>query len=135
MKKILFVLLTFGLFSCNKEDEGDKYYQELLPIANYSLPAELKKDSIYTFEFQFNRPTTCHIVDGFYYDKYQNIRKIAIATTVLEQNNCEPASVNPLTKTLDFKPTTESSYVFKIWKGKDVNNQDIFDEIEIPVVP
>jgi hypothetical protein len=58
-----------------------------------------------------------------------------VLTTVIEQDNCKGVTVNPLEKFLSFKPTTESSYVFKIWKGKDTNGNDVFEEIEIPVVP
>lgn len=131
----VFLILVIGLASCSSNDDTDKIQSELLPINSVTLPVEFKRDSIYEIPFEYIRPTTCHVFDGFYYKKETNVRIIAIATSVIEQSNCGPATVNPLTQILNFKPTIEDSYIFKIWKGKDSNNQDIFEETEIPVVP
>ncbi len=137
MKKIFLLLATIFVFiSCSpNEDEGTKFHLEILPIESATLPAEFKKDVAYELPFKYIRPSTCHIFDGFYYEKNLNVRTIAIQTTVIEQDNCTAATVNPLEAILKFKPTTESSYVFKLWKGKDDNGVDVFEEIEIPVVP
>ena len=136
MKKIiLLVIVVFSFISCSTEVEGDKFHLELLPIDSVVLPVEFKKDSLYELPFNYIRPSTCHIFEGFYYKKESNVRTIAIQTSVLEQNNCTVATVNPLTQVLQFKATTETSYVFKLWKGTDANGADIFEEITIPVVP
>jgi hypothetical protein len=133
-KTALLLIAAFSIISCSTEYEGDKFHLESLPIDSAILPVEFKKDSVYELSFNYIRPTTCHIFEGFYYEKNSNIRTIAIQTTVLEQNNCETATVNPITEIFQFKPTTETSYVFKLWKGT-VNGADVFEEIEIPVVP
>jgi len=136
MKKYiaLFIVLFFAL-SCDTEDKGTKFHLEILPIETATLPVEFKKDSIYELPFTYIRPSNCHIYEGFYYEKSSNKRTIAIQTTVLEQDNCGAAPLNPLTEVLNFKPTTEASYIFRLFKGTDSAGQDIFEEIEIPVVP
>ena len=135
MKKfVLLIVIALSVISCSKEVEEDKIHPELLPIDSVVLPVEFKKDSLYELPFNYIRPSTCHIFEGFYYEKSSNVRVIAIRTTVLEQNNCEPATINPRTEILRFKPTTEASYVFKLWK-ETINGTDVFEEIEIPVVP
>jgi hypothetical protein len=135
MKKFaLLLIVAFSVISCSTEVEEDKFHLESLPIDSAVLPVEFKKDSIYELPFNYIRPTTCHVFEGFYYERNLNVRTIAIQTSVLEQNNCEAATVNPITEILQFKPGNEASYVFKLWKGK-VNGIDVFEEIEIPVVP
>ena len=131
----LLVLVAIGFISCNTDVEGDKFHLELLPIESAILPLEFKKDSIYELSFNYIRPSTCHVFEGFYYERNLNVRTIAIQTSVLEQNNCEVASSIPVTQILEFKPTTETSYVFKLWKGKDASGTDIYEEITIPVIP
>lgn len=137
MKKYLLLLLVaFSFFNCDLgDDDNPKFHLELLPIASATLPAEFKRDSIYKLPIQFNRPTNCHIYDGFYYEKNKNERIIAVQTSVVEQNGCGTMLVNPMEKVLTFKPTVETSYIFKLWKGKDGNGADIFEEFEIPVIP
>lgn len=136
MKKlVLLIIVIFSIISCNTDVPENKFHLELLPIDSTILPVEFKKDSVYELPFDYIRPSTCHIFEGFYYKKESNVRTIAIQTTVLEQNNCTVATVNPITEILKFKPTTETSYVFKLWKGTDGNGADVFEEITIPVVP
>lgn len=136
MKKILLLLgVALAVGSCSVSDDSTKFHLELLPVESATLPAQFKKDSLYELPIQYIRPSTCHIFDGFYYDKTSNKRTIAIQTTVVEQDNCTTAPVNPLTETLEFKPTTESSYIFRLWKGKNASGVDVYEEVEIPVVP
>lgn len=137
MKKFwLFIVVVFSFIGCTlPEDDSPKFHLELLPIENATLPAEFKRDSVYELPFRYIRTSTCHIFEGFYYKKEANVRTIAIQTSVVEQLNCTTPSVNPLEVILEFKPTTENSYVFKLWKGKNDSGEEVFEEIEIPVVP
>ncbi len=129
------VFVTIFIGCSVGEDNNPKFHLELLPIDSAVLPLEFKKDSIYELPFNYIRPSTCHIYEGFYYERNLNIRTIAIQTSVIEQDNCTTATVNPITQILQFKPTTETSYIFKLWKGKDANGVDIYEEITIPVIP
>lgn len=135
MKKLLFFsILIMTVIGCSNDDETRIRY-EYVPVDSAQLPSEFKKDSIYELPITYVRPSTCHFFDGFYYDKNSNVRTVAIVNGVFEQENCTTAPVNPLTQILKFKPTTETSYIFKLWKGEDSNGNDIYEETEIPVVP
>ncbi len=137
MKKILlFVLLVVAFSSCDLGgDDNPKFHLELLPVESAVLPSEFKKDSVYEIPVNFVRPTNCYIYDGIYYEIDGNKRSIAVQTSVIEQNDCGADPVNPTTKILKFKPTIEDSYVFRLWKGKGTNGLDIFEDVEIPVIP
>lgn len=131
---MFFLILVTALFGCSNDDGNDVHY-EYIPVDSVVLPVEFKKDSIYELPFKYVRPTTCHFFDGFYYDRNSNVRTIAIVNGVVEQDNCTTAPINPMTEILHFIPTTETSYIFKLWKGEDSSGNDIYEEHEIPVVP
>jgi len=136
MKKLLFLFILFGLWACTHDERSQlSSHIEYLPIDSATLPVQFKRDSIYEIPLQYIRPSTCHLYEGLYYAKNSNIRTIAVVTSVLEQDNCTVAPINPLTVTLSFKPTTESSYVIRLWKGKDASGQNIYQDTTIPVVP
>lgn len=135
MKKLMFYLVfAVTIISCSNDDRTQVHY-EYIPVDSAEFPTEFKKDSIYELPFKYVRPTTCHFFDGFYYDKNSNIRTVAIVNGVVDEDNCTTAPINPMTEILRFIPTTEASYIFKLWKGEDSNGNDIYEEHEIPVVP
>ncbi len=137
MKKLLLLFAVVLVFvGCDLDDDNyQRSHMELLPIESATFPAEFREGQVYEIPIQYSRPSTCHVFEGFYYEKNENIRTIAIQTTVLEQDNCTTPTTNPITEVLKFVATTEDSYIFKLWKGKNDNGEDIFEEIEVPVVP
>ncbi|TGD57587.1 hypothetical protein [Flavobacterium humi] len=136
MKKFwLLIVVVFTFVGCDLHDDYIDYHLELLPVESADLPMEFKRDSIYELPFHYIRPSTCHVFEGFYYQRNSNTRTIAIQTSVLERNDCTTPIANPVEAILKFKPTTEDSYIFKMWKGEDDNGEDVFEEVEIPVVP
>lgn len=132
----MLLLLVVAFSGCDLGgDENPKFHLELLPIESAVLPTEFKRDSVYEIPVNFVRPTNCYIYDGFYYEIDGNKRSIAVQTSVVEQSDCGAEPINPTNKILKFKPTIEASYVFRLWKGKGTNGVDIFEEVEIPVIP
>jgi hypothetical protein len=137
MKKIFLILFTINLlFSCSpEEDNNPKFRLELLAVHSSVFPAEFKKDITYDIPIRFVRTSTCHSFSRFYYEKNLNFRTIAIEAAVLIQDNCVAGPQATSEQILKFTPTTETSYIFKLWKGKDNLGADIFEEITVPVVP
>jgi hypothetical protein len=136
MKKFILIWITIiGFWGCAPEPENTRFHLELLPVEGATFPDKFVKNEVYEIPITYKRPTTCYVYDGFYYDKNANIRTIAIQVAVLEQGNCVTALQNPVQEILKFKPTTETSYIFKLWKGKDAAGADTYQEIKVPVVP
>lgn len=131
-KAILFSAAFVLLVSCNNNDDDYQRTVELLPVAKAEMPTEFVKDSITNIPVKFLRPTTCHIFDGFYYQKESNQRTVAVYLEQLEQSNC----VTPLDtsiQVLNFKPRDTGMYHFKFWKGKDSSGTNLFDEYDVHV--
>ena len=135
MKKIAFLLLiVLTSISCTKEPDGPRVHLELMPISNVSIP-----DTLYAFEnneidVQYNRPSTCYGFDGFYYEKLDLTRTIAVQNYVIEDQPCTTLTNETREETLIFHPTQIGNYTFKFWQGKDTNGNDIFLQLVRPVV-
>ncbi|MFN4026088.1 MAG: hypothetical protein ACK4IZ_01435 [Flavobacterium sp.] len=134
MKKIFpVVTLLFLLLSCSIESDT-RYALELLPVESVEIPTEMTLGETYQFKMNYRLPTTCHDYNAIYYHKDLNVRTIAIESAVKQQNNCQERTENNLYEcTFDFLVTSNGSYIFKFWHGKDEQGNDVFLEYEIPV--
>jgi len=136
MKKlfIIFLLLLFT-FGCTPDDP--KFIHEILPIENYETPLSFISGETYEIFVEYRRPTDCHGFDGFYYDSFFSTRTIAIYSIVDQQRPCNEIDEDePLSNaSFQFKVMQHpgSSYIFKFYKGKDLNGDNIFEEVLIPV--
>ena len=71
---------------------------------------------------------------GFYFDKYLNERTIAVQNNVSEEPNCLMLQDEIVEVNLKFYVTNNGSYIFKFWKGINTQGEDVFYEVEVPVV-
>ncbi|MEZ7505406.1 hypothetical protein [Flavobacterium sp. Arc2] len=136
MKKIilLFVLAT-TFFSCSIDnDYEDNYQYEILPIESYLLPESFKLGETYTIKLKYRKPTECYLYQGIYYSKDSNIRTIAIQAAVKNDQVCTDVVPAESEVSFDFYPTNSGSYIFKFYKGKDLEGKDLFENVEIQVV-
>jgi hypothetical protein len=136
MKRLLFLVsLVFLLNSCSMDDDSINYRYEILPVDSFEIPESFVFGQTYPIKIYYKRPTTCHGFDGFFYDSYMNTRTIAVQSIVVNQSNClEISSEEPaLEAVLNFKVVYQNTYLFKFYKGKDENGENIFEEVEVPV--
>lgn len=134
MKKILLVLFSiFTLASCSLDNDLPQYHYEILPIDSYSIPDQFTNGGQYEIKLRYRRPTDCHFLEGIYYGKDSNIRTLAIQTTVLDKSYCQDLEDTIVETSFSFICTGGHSYIFKFYKGKDQNGEDIFENVEIPV--
>jgi hypothetical protein len=136
MKKIvLFLVAITSLLSCSLEDDSPTYSYQVLPIDSFVVPASFTLGQTYEIKLKYQKPTVCHFYQGLYYDKSLNTRTIAIQAAAQDNQICT-MQVPPLSEvSFNFIVTSNGSYIFKFYKGKDAAGKDIFEEVEIPVVP
>ena len=134
MKKILFLLSIFLVLNSCSVDEGEKYHFQLLAVEEAVVPDSFELDGTYEIKLKYYRPTTCHAYDGLYYDKDLNIRTIAIRNIVFERDNCSPIATELTEVSFNFHVTNNGSYIFKFWQGTDANGDDVYYEVEVPVI-
>lgn len=135
MKKIISLVALVFLFNACSRDDGDSYTLELVPIESVDIPSQFTLGQTYPITVHYNRPTSCYYFNKLFYEKNLNIRTIAVENVVLESNNCEPliGTSAAVTETFNFIVTSNGSYIFKFYNGKDTNGEPIFLEYEVPV--
>jgi hypothetical protein len=135
MKKIvLFVVLMTSLLSCSVDNDNTTYTYSVLPVESYVVPTNFTLGKTYEIKLKYQKPTSCHIYQGIYFDKNLNIRTIAIQAAVPNNQICTQ-EIPPVSEvSFNFMVTNTGSYIFKFFKGKDAAGENIFEEVEIPVV-
>ncbi|MDD3003705.1 hypothetical protein [Flavobacterium sp.] len=133
-KTILLLLISLLSFSCSVNDDAPQYYYEILPVESFEVPASFNFGQLYDITVYYKRPTTCHINPSLYFERKDSTRIIAIQSVVLKDNDCDNLIyIEPTKGTFKFEVKSMNSYVFKFYKGKDENNQNIYEEVIIPV--
>jgi len=135
MKKIISLIALFFLFNSCTPDSGSDYLFEVLKIESVDIPTEFTLGETYPITVHFNRPTSCHHFNGLYYEKDLNIRTIAVESAVEQRSDCQDLSAADAADeyTFNFYVTSNGSYIFKFWQGKDDQGNNIFLEYEVPV--
>lgn len=134
MKKLLILSVLLSLlFSCTVDDDNSNFSFEILPIESVDIPEEFTLGDVFPITVTYQTPTTCHRFRDFYYIRENNERTVSIINTVFNGENCEDLNEESRTATFNFKVTSNGSFIFKFWQGKDENDEDIFLEIEVPV--
>lgn len=134
MKKIvLLTLFLITLLGCSGEDDHPNYSYEVIQIDSYTVPQSFILGQTYEIKLKYTRPSECHFYQGIYYRKDLNIRTIAIQTAVNKDQACVLSIPAQSEVSFNFYATELGSYIFKFYKGKDANGQNIFEEVEVPV--
>lgn len=135
MKKIISLIVLFFLFNSCTPDNGPSYSLEFLPIGSVDIPTEFTLGETYPITVYYNRPTTCHYFNNLYYNKNLNTRTIAVEGVVEYRDNCQDLSAADAmdSYTFNFYVTSNGSFKFKFYQGKDDAGNDVFLEYEVPV--
>ncbi|MFY0481777.1 hypothetical protein ACI6PS_04160 [Flavobacterium sp. PLA-1-15] len=141
MKKIALLLLAvITLGSCSLEEGNNQptFYYEILPVESFQVPESVAVGRNYEIKMTYKKPSNCHVYEGCYYKTEGYTTIVGIQTYVLDNPECqELENPEPLEVVFDFKvegiQNASQPYVFKFYKGKDVNGNDVFEEVSIPV--
>lgn len=135
MKKLISLFAILFLFNACTPDDGDSYNLELRPIISVDIPTEFTLGQTYPITVHYSSPTSCHFFNQLYYEKDLNVRTIAVESAVLQSGNChELTGTDAIADyTFNFYVTSNGSYIFKFYQGKDENGENIFLEYEVPV--
>lgn len=136
MKKLALLLLAvFAVAACSLNDDEPNYMLETLPVESYSVPDSLVLNQPTEIKLTYKRPSNCYFYEGIYYEKNANTRTIAIQTSVTTGEVCTPYTEDQIVScSFNFVATGNGPYTFKFYKGEDANGNNIFEEVEVPVV-
>jgi len=137
MKKLFFFsFILVAFWSCSLDDSSNEdFHFEILPIESASVPEEMSFGEVYTIEYSYFRPSSCHGFNDLYYVAENNIRTVAVINTVIDNNACEDLTDELVERSFSFFVQNSSgSYTFKFWQGEDENGEDIYLIHEVLVV-
>ncbi len=138
MKNLFFMVSLFALTvgSCTSDDSPN-YHYAVLAVESFDVPTSVETGGVYPITVRYKRPSTCHFFDGFYYDRRDHLRVIGVRNVVVDRNDCSPTDPQEpeLERHFSFSPleTAPYTYVFKFYKGKDAQGENLFEEVQIPV--
>ncbi|WP_428743444.1 hypothetical protein [Tenacibaculum sp.] len=132
MKKILILFLSvFTFYSC-LDDDGPTYKYEYLTIDSAITPESFTYGEVDTIKIKYTLPNSCYAFDGLYYQKVDTTRIVAgVAIVALDVACTEEERQEEYA--FPVKATQEEDYVFKFWKGKNDDGEDVYEEVVIPV--
>lgn len=135
MKKIFLFIATVLLLSGCSTESPFSYSIQVLPVVDIEMPESFTVGNQHPIHLTYRLPTECHLFNGFYYDKVNYYRLVGIQALVAHRDVCLPYDEDePLREaTLTFLPIEAGTYIFRFFKGKDEEGQNIFEEIEIEV--
>jgi len=116
-------------------DEGVQTNYALLPIESIQLPNEFMLNQEYEIPIVFNRPTSCHGYYDIFLKADNKVRTLAVQSIVYDNSECvDLVEGNQANQSFVFRVLYDQVYVFRIWKGIDELGEEIYEEIEVPVV-
>ena len=137
MKKLLLIsIIIVSFLSCSDDDlSSDNFYLEFVPIESVDMPSEFFFNQVYTIDYTFKRPSTCHFFHNLYYSAYGDNRTVAVISRVLEESiTCEDLVDEISENSFNFICTKEfGSYTFEFWNGIDDDGNDVYITYEVPV--
>lgn len=134
MKKTikLFVIL-FTFYSClNSDNDRLRYDFEFLPIDEFMAPSSFTFGEKDTIKLKYTLKNGCYDFDGIYYEYADTTRIVAVRALISLDEACTLA-ISQNEYDLVVEATQEEDYVFKFFKGKDNNGENIFEEVVVPV--
>lgn len=131
--------VLFIISSCSiDDDERVQFHMEFIPVVGVDVPEYFVRGETYPITVSYNRPTDCYYFDGFYYEPDGNVRVVAVQSIVIEDSNCEPLDTLVAEEaSFDFicSPLySNQSYLFKFYRSVDEEGNQLFLEVEVPVM-
>ncbi|MGY6649472.1 hypothetical protein [Wenyingzhuangia sp. IMCC45574] len=136
MKRFIYLFLIVAtLFSCSNDDVSiPKYHLERLSIDEITFPDNFTYNEIDTIWFKYTLPTKCHYFYDLDYTLSESTRYMSIISYVDDDPvTCEEETTLRETY-VPIKITQTEDYVFKIWKGIDDDDENIYEEYTVPVI-
>lgn len=142
MKKIALLLVLMTTFLSCSVGDGDTYTNYVLPVDSYTLPENLLTvNTSYEVKLKYQKPTACYTYEGIYYYSEENTRTIGIYASVKNGESCSDTTPPLSEVSFNFTPTAAGTYIFKFYKGNDVDDadddgitdEDLFEDVEVVV--
>ena len=133
---LLFLSVIF-LFACSDDDDDyneHEYHLEYASAINTDVPDEFNYGETYLIDVTIELQNSCY----FYYNQYEYIyegtsRLIYPIVHIDDDVACTP-NITETTFSIPVQALQNEPYIFKFYQGEDVDGEEIFLTIEVPVI-
>ena len=128
----LMVSLTFS--SCDLEDDGPNFHFVPLRIESVEMPESFDLEETYVISFKYIVPDGCTYYEGIdVVDEEVTTRKVvAIGAQRTDQDACTEV-IREEMGSFNFIVIHNQPYLFRFYQGEDINGEQQFLEVEVPV--
>ncbi len=132
---IIILCLVFLVSSCELSDDGLRVTYEAIPIDSVQMPQTFVFGEQYDIPVYYDRPTSCHVFEGFNVEARLNERIITVINARLDAGECLDENVQE-EQFLRFTAASNGTYIFRFLTDEDVNGDNMgpdYLEYEIQV--
>ena len=124
--------LTFS--SCDIGDDGPNFHFVPLRIESVEMPESFDLEETYVISFKYIVPDGCTNYEGIdVVDEEVTTRKVvAIGAQRTDQAACAEV-IQEEVASFNFVVLQNQPYLFRFYQGEDVNGEQQFLEVEVPV--
>ncbi len=130
MKKILFILSAFLFLSCSSNDIRQQLTR--IKVDEATIPSVLTLGETTNITIKYTLVNDCISFLDLFYEQQGNSRVIAVIALKDVASSCAQV-ITQREFTFPLTVTQKDDYIFKLWKGKDSNGLNIFEEVKVPV--
>lgn len=125
------------MFACSLDEEDQTQVSyEFVPIEDVIIPEEFLFNENYKIKLTYSMPTDCHSFNNVFFETNRDSKTVVAvvaAKYVTVENVCDSTNTE-LETTFNLLASQTENYIFNFWKGKDDQGEDIYLEIEVPVI-
>ncbi|WP_435414033.1 hypothetical protein [Polaribacter aestuariivivens] len=129
---VLLLVAILAFSSCLNTDDLPNYKYEFIGINEAETPTSFTFGARDTINLKYTLPNSCYSFDNIYYEYQDTARVVAVRAFVDLDAVCTQATIEKEYK-LIVNVSQKQDYLFKFFKGKDTDGENIFEEIVIPV--
>ena len=131
---IMFVALALTVSSCNDEGDYHDYHLEYTSVKGAELPDEFIYGRTYRIDITIELPNSCYYFYNQYDYFYEGTSRLIYPIAHVDDGvPCTP-NITETTFSIPVQARQFEPYIFKFYQGEDVDGQDMFLTIEVPVV-
>lgn len=128
------LLLSLTFTSCDLGDDGPNFHFVPMRIESVELPESFELNETYEINVTYSIPDGCTYFEGFDVIKEGvAIRKVvAVGAQRTDREVCTE-TVREETTSFNFVVLYDETYLFRFWQGENVEGEQQFLEVEVPV--
>ena len=131
----LAVVTLLSSISCSLDEGNDpNFHFEALPVISADFPEFFEYGKIYRIDVVVERPSSCHFFETFDFNHTgETERTVFGIATVFEDDDCAEITDGTFETFFDFEVRYTNDYTFKLWSGKNENDEDEYLIVNVPV--